>query len=108
VATKKEREQVLSTPPGIELDFLVAQHVMGTDPSFQAPLWSQSKAEADFVLSMIRRLWPRQKERRFLDNFGLCISRRFGGGKISPELWILHYLPEDVARAAVLTCMEQP
>ena len=69
------------------------------------PLWSQSKADADFLLAIVRDVFDHQRQRAFLDHLGLCISRRVGAGRIPPEWWILHCLPEDIARAAVLTCM---
>jgi hypothetical protein len=43
---------------------------------------------------------------KFLDHLAAAISYRLDVGKIDPRQWILHLIPADLARAAVLTALD--
>jgi hypothetical protein len=67
-------------------------------------LWSQSSRATRALLERVLT-WDYQTRGRFLDHLTEALTHRLGVGKIEPRQWILLAMPEDVARAAVLTVL---
>lgn len=107
MVTKAQREAVLTAPPGSLLDSQVEFTCFGRlpDDATVFPLWSTQWAAALELREMVQG-WDAYRQRRFADHLGACIARRLGGGKVDSAQWILLMVPADVARAAVLACME--